>query len=403
MSDNQPTEYDAVLGGGNQAPVDGVVLGGIEGVRRRLRNPDVKARITGLYQALNYGEAGLDLVIQALWDDEKQVQTIAYSLLKQKKEPAELEILQNYSDYYQFFDCISTLEEYDSEAHSVCMAPDGKTIIIGSENCVIAWEWQKKQVQKILTSTGNLPSDYYEAIILVHVNLNRESIFTLNRWGIIKELNWPNVYSQKTLNFKDKELYNYLIFDRRGQNLFTANTKANIEIWNSQCQKYRCLFKGHRRSILSLAVHRNFLFSSSLDKTIKIWDWQKEELICTLENHSFRVKALCLTRDGKTLFSGSGDGTIKVWDWQKAELIHNLKGHSSYYGINSLAISSDGKTLISASNDKTIKVWNWKTGKLQATLTGHSAEVNSIVLSPDGKYLFSGSHDKTVKVWGLEE
>ena len=54
MSENQPKEYDAVLGGENQAPVDGVVLGGIEGVKRRLSNPQIKVRIAGLYQALNY-------------------------------------------------------------------------------------------------------------------------------------------------------------------------------------------------------------------------------------------------------------------------------------------------------------------------------------------------------------
>ena len=78
MSENQPREYDAVLGGDSQAPVDGVVLGGIEGIKQRLANPDIKVKIAGLYQALNYGDAGLDLIIQALRDDEKEVKKTAY-------------------------------------------------------------------------------------------------------------------------------------------------------------------------------------------------------------------------------------------------------------------------------------------------------------------------------------
>ncbi|MBC1270526.1 formylglycine-generating enzyme family protein, partial [Trichormus variabilis FSR] len=33
---NQPREYDVVLGEQNLPPIDGVVLGGIEGVKHRL-------------------------------------------------------------------------------------------------------------------------------------------------------------------------------------------------------------------------------------------------------------------------------------------------------------------------------------------------------------------------------
>ena len=81
MSENQPREYDVVLGGDSQAPINGVVLGGIEGVKRRLSNPQIKVRIAGLYQALNYGDAGLDLIIQALRDDEREVKKASYSIL----------------------------------------------------------------------------------------------------------------------------------------------------------------------------------------------------------------------------------------------------------------------------------------------------------------------------------
>ncbi|WP_375472565.1 hypothetical protein [uncultured Nostoc sp.] len=66
---NQPKEYDAVLGTQNSAPIGSVILGGLEGVKSRLRSVDIEARIAALKEALNYGEAGLDLVIQA-WQDE---------------------------------------------------------------------------------------------------------------------------------------------------------------------------------------------------------------------------------------------------------------------------------------------------------------------------------------------
>lgn len=84
MSDNpqEPREYDAVLGGDNPPPVDGAVLGGIEGVKRRFASKVVKARVAALRDALNYGDAGLDLVIKALQDESILVKSAAIKLLR---------------------------------------------------------------------------------------------------------------------------------------------------------------------------------------------------------------------------------------------------------------------------------------------------------------------------------
>ncbi len=407
MSENQPREYDAVLGG-NQAPVDGVVLGGIEGVKRRLANSDVKARVAGLYQALNYGDAGLDLIIKALRDNEKEVKKIAYSILKEREETRIVQKLEKYSKY-QIFDCISTLEEHESKVNSVCIAPDRENIISGSEDSVIVWNWLKDEIKtnfvnkdKLSSGFGkvNLSSHYNESVSFVYFNYVRNTVYIRSSRVKIIEIHWNNSNYKNVLFGELNGSHHSLSCNKNGDILFIGNMGGTIKVWDIIHQKRKSLLRGHSKTIFSLAVYENTLFSGSRDKTIKIWDWQKEELIRTLEGHSSSVKALCISPDGKTLFSGSIDNTIKIWNWQKGELIRTLEGHS--LGVNSLAISPDGKTLISASNDTTIKVWNWKSGKLQATLRGHSAEVNSIALSPNGKHLFSGSSDKTVKIWGLE-
>lgn len=395
MSENQPREYDAVLGGDSQAPVDGVVLGGIEGVKRRLANPDVKVKIAGLYQALNYGDAGLNLVIQALWDNVKEVQTIAYSLLEKRVGIVAKQTLQECSDY-KFFDCIVTLEGHEFKVHSVCVTSDEYTIISSSENNIILWKWKEK-LRKIIYSSYNT-----DLVSYILYNPRIKSLLIRSKWGKIKHVNCYDTSRKYFSINKGSGLHHSLHINKSGDTIFIGNKNGMIRVQNCFIEERQFNLGGHTKSILSLAVHGNILFSGSADNTINIWDWLGEKkFIGTLEGHSSSVKALCISRDGKTLFSGSEDNTIKIWNWQKGELIRTLEGHS--LGVKSLAISPDGKTLISASNDTTIKVWNWKAGKLQTTLTGHSAEVNSIVFSLDGKYLFSGSSDKTVKVWGLEE
>ncbi|MBN3898238.1 MAG: STM4015 family protein [Nostoc sp. NOS(2021)] len=96
---NQPRDYDAVLGGQSPPPVDGVVLGGIEGVKRCLSNPVITVRIAALSEALKYGDAGLDVLIQALQDKSRLVQRFAYRLLRQKIEPQVKQALQTYKPW----------------------------------------------------------------------------------------------------------------------------------------------------------------------------------------------------------------------------------------------------------------------------------------------------------------
>ncbi|GET41650.1 STM4015 family protein [Microseira wollei] len=93
---NQPRDYDAVLGGQAPPPVQGAVLGGIEGVKRRLASPMIEARIAAVAEALQYGDAGLELVIEALKDAEKQVRRSAYLLLREREE---LQVKQALRDY----------------------------------------------------------------------------------------------------------------------------------------------------------------------------------------------------------------------------------------------------------------------------------------------------------------
>jgi hypothetical protein len=77
----QPGKYDAVLGGQNQnqTPEFAAVLGGIEGVKLGLSNPNPQARIVSVIQALN--------------DDCEDVQNTAYGLLTLRTEAKVKEAL----------------------------------------------------------------------------------------------------------------------------------------------------------------------------------------------------------------------------------------------------------------------------------------------------------------------
>ena len=101
--DKSPRADDAVLGG--EAPpllIGGVVLGGIEGVKQRLASTTVEQRLAALSDALNYEEAGLELVLEALQDESPHVQSAAYFLLKDSDYSKVKQYLSNYLPCFEF-------------------------------------------------------------------------------------------------------------------------------------------------------------------------------------------------------------------------------------------------------------------------------------------------------------
>jgi hypothetical protein len=94
----RPQKFDAVLG--NQSPIanGSVILGGIEGVKTRLNSEHINVIILALKDALNYGDAGLHLVLQYLEDPESQIVDAAYELLKDRSEPFVCDRIARYLD-----------------------------------------------------------------------------------------------------------------------------------------------------------------------------------------------------------------------------------------------------------------------------------------------------------------
>lgn len=139
--------------------------------------------------------------------------------------------------------------------------------------------------------------------------------------------------------------------------------------------------------------------SSSLDRTIKLWDLNTGKLLQTLEGHTSAVHTIIFSRDGQTLVSSSHDGTIKLWNLNTGQPIRTFIGHEGH--VHSIVFTPDERTLVSGSGDGTIKLWDLNTGKQIRTLYAGSGHVNSVVLSPDGRVIASGSREGPVELWDL--
>jgi hypothetical protein len=83
---NSPKSQDLVLGG--QAPLtSSMVLGGVAGLHQRLANAPTGQKAELLLQILDYGEAGIDLLVEASQSSELVVRATACELLQLTNSP----------------------------------------------------------------------------------------------------------------------------------------------------------------------------------------------------------------------------------------------------------------------------------------------------------------------------
>lgn len=375
---NQPKAYDIVLGGQSSTPMSGAVLGGLPGVKRRLEiqanNPHlIEQRINALKEALNYGEKGLSLVIEALNDKSWRMQLTAYSLLENNQELIAIKALQEYNPY-QFFQYLYRYSTGKSTTYAITFTPDNQIMISGGNDRIITLRNLK---------TGKIIRTFNEhsgSIYALCISSDGQTLISGSRDTTIK------IWHLHTIDTYQSNSTNRLI----GDGLIDT-------------------FIGHSDSINSIAITPNgkIIASGSEDNTIRLWDLNTGECLATLDGHEAGVRTIAISPDGQLLVSGSADKTIKLWQLPSMknepicpDPIYSLTGHSD--DVKCLAISQDGQILVSGSQDKTIKLWNLDTGELKTTLVEHWREVNHLVISPDGRNLISCSGDETIQVWNLE-
>ena len=90
------------------------------------------------------------------------------------------------------------------------------------------------------------------------------------------------------------------------------------------------------------------------------------------------------------------------------EPVHTFTGHT--YWVRSVSFSPDGKFLATGSGDNTAKLWDLS-GNLIADFIGYQdgvqfieieSQVLSVCFTPDGKYLAAGYSDVVVRLWPVE-
>ncbi|KAI8625622.1 WD40 repeat-like protein [Xylariaceae sp. FL1651] len=218
-------------------------------------------------------------------------------------------------------------------------------------------------------------------------------------------------------------------------------------------------FTGHEGDILDLSWSKNnFLLSSSMDKTVRLWHMSRPECLCTYKHKDFVTSIAFHPRDDRFFLAGSLDSILRLWSIpdkavayssQLSDIItavgfspdgktaiagcfngfcmfyeteglkfltqvhvrssrgKNAKG-SKITGIKTMDFSPekpDGDVkLLVTSNDSRIRIYNLADKTLETKLKGHENTCNQIraSFSDDGAFVICGSEDRKAFIWSKE-
>ncbi|GJN07185.1 hypothetical protein PR202_ga24991 [Eleusine coracana subsp. coracana] len=183
--------------------------------------------------------------------------------------------------------------------------------------------------------------------------------------------------------------------------LVAGDGDGTIYVYSYETDEEVTSIEAHEGDVTSLAVHPTspFLLSSSDDRMIKLWDWEKGwEYSKTFEGHTNRVTQVIFNPvDTDSFVSASLDRTIRIWNTASSETktiltddpllcVHNYTSDFRHH-------------LITGSWNGTSQVWDLQTESCDQTLEGHVNRVSCVYRHPELPVVITGSYDGTVRLW----
>ena len=184
---------------------------------------------------------------------------------------------------------------------------------------------------------------------------------------------------------------------------FLGNEDATVRSWALNTPTSGQLsplstYRGHTGPVRAVAYAHmrdsERIISGSDDTEIVIWDGDSN---CLRRISGHEAAILSISVSGEKVFSSSGDKTIRVWDLNTGENISIFRGHTA--PINDIKPLPDGRWVVSASDDGSLRIWDAQTGNPLALPQRMPFRILSVDISRDGNHIAFSGTDNQVHIW----
>ncbi|KAI7894563.1 Utp21 specific WD40 associated putative domain-containing protein [Mucor mucedo] len=175
---------------------------------------------------------------------------------------------------------------------------------------------------------------------------------------------------------------------------FLGCASGVVDMFNMQSGQFRKTFSGdggHTKPVTGLTTDtiNRYLITSSVDKTIKIWDIKTAKLVHTIELES-PVVSMRYHMDNDLLAVVCDDLGIRVIDIETKKIVREFWGHRNR--ITDFTFSPDSRWIVSASLDGTVRTWDLPTGAMIDIFKVEDV-VTCLAFAPDSDFLATAHVD----------
>lgn len=289
---------------------------------------------------------------------------------------------------------IHTLRGHSSIVNSVVVTSDSGRAISASDDCTLKM-WDLRTGRELRTYKG-----HSKAVTGVAVKRDDKTIVSISSDQTMRIWNaedgTSSALSVTGLSW-DKVLAVTLTGNRI---IFSIQTPVpnqfDIKLWDFE---FFQPLDWHTPPINAAAITPNgkFAIIAFSDRTLKIWDLDRQVSIKSMKDCPFEVLSADITSDADLAVLGTSNNQLKIWHLEERRPIGEHEDD-----VNGISIAPNQNWAISASHDRTLKLWDLTTGKELLTLKGHAKSVNAAVWHPFGRQIISASNDHTLRLWDLE-
>jgi phospholipase A-2-activating protein len=275
----------------------------------------------------------------------------------------------------------AALESHEDDVRAV-VAPFNDTIVSASRDCTVrVWSKDPLWTSKInLRSSGFVNSVAFDLQGNMVISGGQEKLIN------ITDLFSSDVEAKYVLVGHES---NVCALDTDGDQIISGSWDTTAKVWENHVLKYN--LEGHSASVWDVKILGDDRYlTCSADKTVKLWDKNKE--VKTIVGHTDVVRSLALLPNGIGFASASNDGTVRLTDFE-GNLLHELVGHDSFvYSVNLL---SNGD-IVTSGEDRTVRIW--RDGKAIQIITLPCVSVWTVAVSPNDD-IVTGSSDNVVRIF----
>lgn len=165
----------------------------------------------------------------------------------------------------------------------------------------------------------------------------------------------------------------------------------------------------HKNGVTAICLSNNskFICSGGGDGEVRVWEFRSKEMVSHLKEHISKVTKVHIFSNDHYLLTTAKDKSILIWDLNKEKRIASYQ--MSMGGVNNCQLSpADENILITIGQDRKITHWDLRNPKPINVISSNpynkldeADELFGLAISNDGKYLATGGSLGIIRIYDI--